>query len=288
MRRGEMPLQRTHKRMIKLSNMEESTEPIPEGFSRASVLVALSHEELCSLRHNAEFQAASYQTLPGQTVEDLTKELNLLEDHCDTLHRTAISLREGRKALHNRLLSFLKAPANAFVARDHLIKQESALSELDNSIDEYTTKLEAVQERRTRVQRKLLEHVGAVLSLRISEMNNATNEEQTPPRSPAGAVSDDVQLDAQQKASRAQAIQDQEWEDMRNQRKRESEARRERLRQIEEIEQEQMQFEEARHARTDSPRGSLESIRVYADHGVASLLASIEQEIDAMDQMRRV
>ena len=46
------------------------------------------------------------------------------------------------------------------------------------------------------------------------------------------------------------------------------------------------QMVEGHHAKEGEGR-DVESIRIYADSGVASLLRSIEQEIDMMDQSRR-
>ena len=296
MKRGEVTEKRSVSRGLRLAAIEGSIGQMPAGFSRTSVVASLSNEELLSLRRNAEFQASGFETLPGQSVEDLTRELSLLEDHCKTLRRTALSLRESRRALHERLIGFLNAPGNAFVSRDHIVKQESSLSDLDISIDDWTTKLEAAQERRAKVQQKLLEHVSAVLSLRIPGASNTTSEEQTPPRSPV-ATNDSEQWQRQKNAWHQQALQEQQKE-LQDQRKRDSEDRRDRLRQIEQIEKESAQLEMERRVRSgsvskeneedlDGLRASVESIRIYADNGVASLLASIEMEIDAMDRMRR-
>lgn len=88
-----------------------------------------------------------------------------------------------------------------------MLKQEEALAELDASIDDWVTKLEQAENRRTRVRQKLLEHVAAAATLPsptgggvvgVSESlqlamgikpptmpnNNINNNISTPPRSP--------------------------------------------------------------------------------------------------------
>lgn len=83
-----------------------------------------------------------------------------------------------------------------------MLKQEEALAELDASIDDWVTKLEQAENRRTRVRQKLLEHVAAAATLPgspvvgVSEClqlviglcpNNASDLISTPPRSPTKA-----------------------------------------------------------------------------------------------------
>lgn len=83
-----------------------------------------------------------------------------------------------------------------------MLKQEEALAELDASIDDWVTKLEQAENRRTRVRQKLLEHVAAAATLPGSPLagageglqfamgirpNNASDLISTPPRSPTKA-----------------------------------------------------------------------------------------------------
>lgn len=155
----------------------------------------------------------------------------MLTQNCEQLKQTVLGLRDGRKTLQARMRAFLHAPGNALVSREHIIKQEAALLEVDASIEEWTSKLEKAQERKVKVQQKLLEHTAAVLMVKLPGRDSASraSEEQTPPRSPERLGSGS------------------EWSPKRE-------------------------------------RRDVESIRVYADSGVASLLKSIEQEIDLMDQ----
>lgn len=86
-----------------------------------------------------------------------------------------------------------------------MLKQEEALAELDASIDDWVTKLEQAENRRTRVRQKLLEHVAAAATLPISPIPmvgvseslamamgirppNGAGNLSTPPRSPTKPV----------------------------------------------------------------------------------------------------
>jgi hypothetical protein len=66
-----------------------------------------------------------------------------------------------------------------------MLKQEETLSELDQSIDEWVSRLEHAENRRTRVRQKLLEHVAAALmSQKPDSIPAQHTEEPTPPGSP--------------------------------------------------------------------------------------------------------
>jgi hypothetical protein len=76
-----------------------------------------------------------------------------------------------------------------------MLKQEEALAELDTSIDDWVTKLEIAENRRTRVRQKLLEHVAAAATLNcrgstespqkaVATERLAALDISTPPRSP--------------------------------------------------------------------------------------------------------
>ena len=65
------------------------------------------------------------------------------------------------------------------------------MAELDQSIDEWYTKLEHAENRRARIRQKLLEHLAAVLVLGQPASGSKRTEEQTPPRSPQETDSPD-------------------------------------------------------------------------------------------------
>jgi hypothetical protein len=160
-----------------------------------------------------------------------------------------------------------------------MLKQEEALAELDASIDEWVNKLEQAENRRTRVRQKLLEHVAAAATLTppvgggvigVSETLqqamgtrplNAGNIS-TPPRSPTKTAFNQIHSSASPSPQRVVA-------------------------QVPSTIIEQPLFEEA--ASTDGkeaePATSLrraETIRVYADNDVYTLLADVENAINKM------
>jgi len=107
--------------------------------------------------------------------------------------------------------------------RDSILKQEDALAELDVSIDDWVSKLEAAEERRTRIRRILLEHIAAAVTLHTGA--KAEIENQAPPISPEDEDDDDDDDDY-----------------------------------------------------ISTERRGVQSIKIYADEGVAALLAGIEKE----------
>ena len=155
------------------------------------------------------------------------QELRELDDRCEYLQRTYQSLRQGRKSLHERMISYLKSPHMTNFSRESILKQEETLADIDNSIDDWIRKSEQAENRRSRVRQKLLEHVAAALTLRPNTMTGSrhVSEQHTPPESP-----------------------EQEDQFPRDERQR------------------------------------VQSIKIYADAGVAALLAEIDQEIGSMER----
>ena len=227
------PVQRGINATVRVALFTGTFRELPTGYKKPQVANALPKEELHSLRRTAEYQAASFETLRESQLEELNHELDLLNQNCEQLKQTILGLKDGRKNQQNKMRAFLHSPGNAMVSREHLIKQESALSGVESQIDDWTLKLEKAQDRRFSVQQKILEHTAAVLNVRlpVSEGGARLSEEQTPPRSPERLAMGS------------------EWE-----------------------------------SQLERERRDVESIRVYADSGVASLLRDIEQEIDLMDR----
>ena len=166
---------------------------------------------------------------------NLKQELRLLEERCEYLRRTHTSLREGRRNLHARMVDSLRSPHAATFSIANTIKQQEALIELDDSIDDWVAKLEVADQRRAKIQQKLLEHIAATLTLKQESFpqRHSATEEHTPPRSPEKHTPPR----SPEKIDRS----------------------------------------------FSSERRDVESIRVYADSGVAALLAEIEREIDLME-----
>lgn len=123
------------------------------------------------------------------------QELRHLDERTEYLRRTYASLRAGRRNLHTRICQYLRSPRTAKFSQDSMLKQEEALAELDASIDDWVTKLEHAENRRTRVRQKLLEHVAAAATLPIATGRDSLQAAAagartltTPPRSPTKAL----------------------------------------------------------------------------------------------------
>lgn len=90
-----------------------------------------------------------------------------------------------RQKLHARIISILRRGETVAFSREALLKQEEALAEFDESIDDWIMKLEQAENRRLRIRQKLLEHVAGALVLQPhSAFRHGSFAESTPPRSP--------------------------------------------------------------------------------------------------------
>lgn len=120
------------------------------------------------------------------------------------------------------MVSCLKSPRMAKFSCESVLRQEEALAELDLSIDDWVSKLEYAENRRSLIRQKLLEHLAATLTVKTIEnaQPQRVNEVQTPPTSP-----------------------------------------------------------EKIDNNHNNERRDVQSIKVYADSGVAALLSAIENEI---------
>jgi hypothetical protein len=151
-----------------------------------------------------------------------------------------------------------------------MLKQEEALSELDSSIDDWVSKLEVAENRRTRVRQKLLEHVAAALIMQpvaspvsamggfnvemeremvkqhVMNMVSSSQDPNTPPRSPTKASSPE---------------------------------RLERV--VEEVKSSSPEQSSRRGGR------DVESIRIYADSDVYALMADLDEEINRMGEQEK-
>ncbi|KAK4168006.1 Up-regulated during septation-domain-containing protein [Cladorrhinum sp. PSN259] len=143
-------------------------EQLPKGWKASEAVNMLSPPEVASLHKQALQQAARFEVLRKQDVDNLSRELRHLDERTEYLRRTYTSLRAGRRNLHTRICQYLRSPRTAKFSHDSMLKQEEALAELDTSIDDWVNKLEQAENRRTRVRQKLLEHVAAAATLVIS------------------------------------------------------------------------------------------------------------------------
>ena len=158
---------------------------MPIGFKASDATSRVPEAEAKALKSQADRHVERFEVLQVKDVSMLSQELELLDERCDYLHSTHKSLRQGRKNLHTRMITYLRSPRMANFSRESILRQEEALAELDVSIDEWVAKLEAAEERRTTIRQKLLEHVAAALTLRTNVVSRPPYlDEATPPVSP--------------------------------------------------------------------------------------------------------
>ncbi|KAI9760247.1 MAG: hypothetical protein M4579_001760 [Chaenotheca gracillima] len=149
---------------------EIAFKALPLGMRPGEASSKLPESDLESLQQQAIGQATQFEVLGMKDVDNLSIELRGLDERCEYLRRTHSSLRAGRQGLHARMVTYLTSPRLAqHFSRENILKQEEALAELDASIDEWVTKLEQAENRRTRVRQKLLEHVAGALMTRRPE-----------------------------------------------------------------------------------------------------------------------
>ncbi|KAI9776204.1 MAG: hypothetical protein M1839_000525 [Geoglossum umbratile] len=161
-------------------------EHLPKGCRAEDAVRKLSSSQVINLQRQALGQAERFEVLTQRDVDKLSKELRSLDERCEYLRKTFNSLRSGRRSLHTRMISYLRAPRLAQFSRESILKQEEALAELDASIDDWVDKLAQADNRRTRIRQKLLEHIAVTLTLRP---DSKPQGEHTPPRSPQKAES---------------------------------------------------------------------------------------------------
>ncbi|KAI4124852.1 MAG: hypothetical protein LQ341_007032 [Variospora aurantia] len=159
---------------------------LPVGFKAAEAPRQVADVELRSLKQQADEQVSHFEVLQAKDVTLLSKELRQLDDRCQYLQRTYQALRQGRKSLHDRMMSYLRSPHMTNPSRESILKHEEALAEIDISIDDWIRKSEQAENRRMRVQQKLLEHVAAALTLRPNGTagSQIKSVDHTPPESP--------------------------------------------------------------------------------------------------------
>jgi hypothetical protein len=219
---GAAPLKRTGSKRSK-SAERRAFEQLPNGWKAIDAVKMMDHSETAAVQKQALQQAARFEVLRKDDVDNLSRvrattyrhslkkmtlniqlqELRQLDERTEYLRRTYTSLRAGRRNLHSRICQYLRSPRTAKFNETSMLKQEEALAELDASIDDWVTKLEQAENRRTRVRQKLLEHVAAAATLPASPIvgvteslhfamgvrpNNASDVVSTPPRSPTKAT----------------------------------------------------------------------------------------------------
>ncbi|TWU79156.1 hypothetical protein ED733_008853 [Metarhizium rileyi] len=274
---GPLPKPTDSKRAI--SSERRAFEELPRGWKPSEAAHRLNANDVAALQKQALGQVERFEVLRVEDVETLSKELRHLDDRTDYLRRTYTSLRAGRRNLHSRICQYLRSPRVAKFSHDSMLRQEEALAELDTSIDDWVTKLEQAENRRTRVRQKLLEHVAAAALLPIANLVSGSSESfeqvkspvgprepSTPPRSPSKASFSGRLSSASPSPQRVVA-------------------------QVPSTILEQPVVEDAADnasgiSRADSTvtlkRSDVESIRIYAGDDVYALLADVENEFSKM------
>ncbi|KAM3075153.1 hypothetical protein ACMFMG_007393 [Clarireedia jacksonii] len=237
------------KKVAPTSEEQLAFDYLPQGVRPTQASTKLTVQEMETLRRQALGQVTQFEVLNPRDVDALSRELRALDERCLYLRKTHRSLRAGRRSLHDRICTYLRSPRTAKFSHDSILKQEEALAELDNSIDDWVSKLDQAENRRTRVRQKLLEHVAAAAFMQPSRSSGVT----TPPRSPIKGTS----------PTRCEVVD---------------------IREDTMFEEEEIEEEEEEEKEQISKRQAVESIRIYADSDVFALLADVEEEINRMSE----
>ncbi|KAI1649158.1 Up-regulated during septation-domain-containing protein [Daldinia loculata] len=275
---------------LKRSNSKRSVsaerrafENLPQGWKPSEAVNNIDSSEIAYLQKQALGQTLRFEVLKKDDVENLSKELRHLDERTEYLRRTYTSLRAGRRNLHSRICQYLRSPRVAKFSYESMLKQEETLAELDASIDDWVTKLEQAENRRTRVRQKLLEHVAAASTLSVVKdigvtsdvlqqvmgvrLANGTSDISTPPRSPTKnnastqSQSPSPSSSPQRVVARVPSM-------------------------IPELPCEEAEDDVANGNRKSSMESTLqrmESIRIYADSDVYALLADVESEFTKLN-----
>ncbi|KAI0875653.1 hypothetical protein GGS24DRAFT_282297 [Hypoxylon argillaceum] len=282
------PIGGTHRRTESkrsLSTERRAFETLPQGYRPSEAAKRLDQAETAHLQKQALGQAARFEVLRREDVDNLSKELRQLDERTEYLRHTYTSLRAGRRNLQSRVCQYLRSPRVAKFSYEAMLKQEETLAELDASIDDWVTKLEHAENRRTRVRQKLLEHVAAAAAMASTtglgvtadglqqvmgmglgmRMQPSVADVSTPPRSPTKSATF-LDCSSPSPASSPQrvvarvpsAIIEEENEDGKSHRSRLS-------------------------STTQSALERMESIRIYADSDVYALLEDVENEFTKLN-----
>ncbi|KAI1657344.1 Up-regulated during septation-domain-containing protein [Daldinia decipiens] len=266
-----------------LSAERRAFENLPQGWKPSEALKNIDSSEITYLQKQALGQTLRFEVLTKEDVENLSKELRHLDERTEYLRRTYTSLRAGRRNLHSRICQYLRSPRVAKFSYESMLKQEETLAELDASIDDWVTKLEQAENRRTRVRQKLLEHVAAASTLSVVKdlcvtsdvlqqamgvrVPNGTSDISTPPRSPTKNTAS-IQSQSPSPSSSPQRVV----------------ARVPSM--IPELPFEEAEDDVANGVRKNSMECTIqrmESIRIYADSDVYALLADVESEFTKLN-----
>lgn len=160
-----------------------STPGLQNHVQVSGVRERLSEAEIASLQRKALQQCEKFNVLSPEDVEALSQELLELDSRCDSLRNTRASLQQGRRALHMRMLAYLRTVRSGAFSQKNLLRQEEVLVELDTAIETWESKLEKAEQRRMEIKQMLLEHVAAALSI-VNDIPATGDAADTPPATP--------------------------------------------------------------------------------------------------------
>ncbi|KAI0393341.1 hypothetical protein F5Y17DRAFT_312951 [Xylariaceae sp. FL0594] len=274
-----------------LSAERRAFESLPKGVKPSEAANKMDQADIAHLTRQAFGQAVRFEVLSKEDVDSLSRELRQLDEKTDDLRNTYTKFRAGHRNTRSRVCQDLRSPDEAKVSYKSMLQKQEALAKLDACIDDWATKLEHAENRRTRVRQKLLEHVAAAAAMSVTPafasetLQQATGmrvqpneavDVTTPPRSPAkSAKSPDCSSPSppsppsppsssspQRVVARVpSAIIEEENEDGRSRRSRLSSS-------------------------TQSALQRMESIRIYADSDVYALLEDVENEFCVLRDYR--
>ncbi|RDA87717.1 hypothetical protein CP532_1801 [Ophiocordyceps camponoti-leonardi (nom. inval.)] len=170
-------------------------EALPRGWRPHHAVGQIGVDDAASLQYQAHRQAERFEVLKMEDVEALSREIRKMDERTELLRRTYATLRAQRRNLHSRIRQYLSSPRVGFNF-ESMLKQEEKLADLDAGIDDCVSELDRVENRRTRVRQKLLEHVAAANLLPVPRDSGDAEADadvrsptlrglSTPPRSPS-------------------------------------------------------------------------------------------------------
>lgn len=98
-----------------------------------------------SLQRRALKQTENFSVLSLEEVEQLSCELFDLDIRCDYIRQARSSLRDGRKSLHGKMITYLRCARPATFSQENLLTQEEVLAVLDTALEVWEVKLETVR-----------------------------------------------------------------------------------------------------------------------------------------------
>ncbi|EXU94627.1 hypothetical protein X797_012295 [Metarhizium robertsii] len=140
------------------NSKEKSFKSLPKGLRPREAGRKLGIHELRAVYSQAVEEAKCFE------------ELRYLDERAEYLRHTYKSLRSGRCGLQqSRKCDYFQPRHIVRSSHESMLRREEALAKLDASIDDWFTRLEQAENRRTRIRQKLLEHIAAATMLFVAE-----------------------------------------------------------------------------------------------------------------------